>query len=546
MAALTFDDLEYENKSRALNFDDLPSGGEDRGAFTSAVQGFNSTIPFGNRITAGAASLALAPFTEATIGDLYDTARANQMATEQANPKSNLAGNLLGVAATLPIGLSKAVATTPVIGNVANVLSKTASSVGNFVRGSEAAANAGKLARAGNTALRSAKAGAVAAPVGALYNYGASESDLTSPEAMEDAASGARVAGAMGAAVPLAGAAAGATLGAVLPKVSDGLADIAALARKYKIDVSFDQVSNSRALKNVQKITQELPLSGQSAFREKQLIQWQRQLFKTVGVDAAKFNPQTMNMAFKKVGGEFDNLTKGKQFNIGGDFIDNLTSTADDVASTYGNEAASIFQKEALRVIDDFGRADNISGELISRQRARVNRLARNASDPNIKGALLDLENTIVDGITSNDPALQKALSLAKNRYKNLIVLEPIANKAKGGFISPSLLNNRVSQVYKRAHTIGESGDIGNLARIGHELLPELGGSDTTQKMAYIGALTSGAVNPASIPYIATGIGAGRAFQSGINRNQRMMDKAIQKQLRALPPAEAMKLLDKR
>jgi hypothetical protein len=313
----------------------------------------------------------------------------------------------------------------------------------------------------------------------------------------------------------------------LVPNISEGMADIASLAQKYEIPLSLDQVSGSRALKTIQKAGQDLPFSGQQAFREKQLLSLQKQLFKTVGVDADRFNTATMAKAFEKVGGEFDSLTKGKQFNIGGEFINNAAQTAEEVASTYGKDAAEIYGREALKVIDDFGSGDSISGELISRQRARINGLARKASDPNIKGALLDLENNIVDGITSGDPVLQNALSQAKNRYKNLIVLEPIANKAKGGFISPALLNNRVSQVYKRAHTIGQSGEIGDLARIGSELLPELGGSDTAQKLFLMGAsVPTGFIAPTTT---AVTLGANKAFQSGVNRNQALVGKAIEK-----------------
>jgi len=539
-----FDQFDDRGTTNPFDQFDTPSG-QDSGPARAALQGFNSTIPFGNRITAGVGAGLASLSTGENISDLYNMARENQLATSEANPAAELAGSLAGIVPMLPIGLSKSIATTPILGKAANVLSGSASKIGNFVGGGEAAAGAGKLARAGNVALRSAKAGAVAAPVGALYNYGGSPNDLRSPEAMEDAATGARIAGGVAAALPLAGGIAGATLAAAAPKISEWLGDVAKLARQYNIPLSLDQVSNSRALKNIQKVSQELPLSGQSAFRERQMLQLQKELFKTAGVDARLFTPKTMSAAFNKVGGEFDAITKGKSFNIGGNFINDLAETADNVASTYGSNASEIYQKEALRVINDFSSGDNITGELISRQRARINALARNSPDQNIKGALLDLENNIIDAITSGDPALQKALTTAKQRYKNLIVLEPIANKAKGGFISPSLLNSRVSQVYKRAHTIGESGDIGNLARIGHELLPELGGSDTTQKLGTAGAILTGYANPTAIPGMLGAVGANRAFQAGINRNQRVIDRALMKQIRSLPPAEAKKLLEK-
>jgi len=210
--------------------------GNDLGAFASGIQGFNSVVPFGNRIIAGAAALANAPFTDLSISELYDTARANQKATEEASPNANLAGTALGIAATLPIGFSKAAATTPILGNAANVLQKASTATGNFIRGGEVAADAGKLARAASLGLRAAKGGLVAAPVGALYSYGSSQHDLDSPEALQDAATGAGMAGAAGFALPVAGAALGAGINAVRNKstalTSDQIRELA--SESYK------------------------------------------------------------------------------------------------------------------------------------------------------------------------------------------------------------------------------------------------------------------------------------------------------------------------
>lgn len=327
---------------------------------------------------------------------------------------------------------------------------------------------------------------------------------------------------------------------ALTPSVQEGLVDVASSARKFNIPLSLDQVTGSRALKNIQKVSQELPFSGQQGFREAQMRAFNKALFETVGVEADAFTPKNMALAFDKVGGEFDAVTKGKNFGIGGNFIDDLAATADDVRSQYGDEAFNSFQREASKVINDF-QGDSISGELISRQRSRINGLARKAA-PGQKEALLDLENVIIDGITSGDPVVESALSQAKQRYKNLIVLEPIATKAKGGMISPSLLNNRVAQVYKRAHTVGKSGDIGELARVGNELLPELGGSDTTQKLLTAGAAGSILSNPVSIAPLTIGVGGNRAFQSAVNRNQSLVNAAIKKseagQLKRLTKAD--------
>jgi hypothetical protein len=326
--------------------------------------------------------------------------------------------------------------------------------------------------------------------------------------------------------------------GSKIPLQADeGLSDIALAAYKRGIPLSVNQVVDSKPLNAIQKVSQELPFSGYQGFREKQMKEWQKQLFQTVGVDADRFTQKTMNKAFKSVGGEFDSLTKGKEFNIGADFIQRASELKDDISSQLGNEAAEAFEKQVLRVINDFKDGDVITGELLSRQRSRLNSLARGAKAEN-KSALLQLEGLLSDSITSQDPILDAALSQAKKKYKNLIVLEPLANKAKGGFISPTLLDNRVSAVYKRAHTIGESGDIGELAKIGRELLPELGGSDTVSKGLY-----------------ATGLGLGlapvnRPYQALFNQSQKTVGKALGlskqeiKQIMKMKPKDARKLLE--
>lgn len=175
-----------------VDYDPFGLNGSDKGSAVSVAQGFNSAVPFGNRITAGGAALALAPFTEETISELYDTARANQKATEQAHPTANLIGSIGGIVATLPIGLAKSVASTPVLGRSANALSKSAKAAGNFVRGAE---NSSQAARA----LRGA---AVAAPSGAIYGYGAGDEG----KRFQAAALGAGLGAAGAITVPVAGA----------------------------------------------------------------------------------------------------------------------------------------------------------------------------------------------------------------------------------------------------------------------------------------------------------------------------------------------------
>jgi len=202
--------------------------GIDRGAGRAGLQGFNSAVPFGQRITAGLGALGASALTGEPVSDLYNEARQDQAATNQANPDSALAGSLVGIAGTLPLAsarvLSGAASTTGVRGAV-NAIPQALSQVGNFVRGTKAAEGAGTLAKAGNIALRSGRGGLVGIPASTLYAYG----DAPEGERVDAALSGAGLGAIIGSAAP----AAGAVLGKLNTKTIVPAADeIKALASK--------------------------------------------------------------------------------------------------------------------------------------------------------------------------------------------------------------------------------------------------------------------------------------------------------------------------
>jgi hypothetical protein len=334
---------------------------------------------------------------------------------------------------------------------------------------------------------------------------------------------------------------AGDVASALTPQVNEGLRDTAIMARKYNIPLSYDQITDSKAIKNAQKVSQELPLSGQAAFREKQLSAWNRQVLKTVGIDGDKFTKANMDKAFNDVGSEFDSFGKGQTYNLNHGFLEDINKIRSDAASTASKDSIGNFDATVKKVQENADAEGNIPGQKLNALRSQINALARKASNPDTQTLLHDLENSIIDTITTNDPKQAAALSAAKQKYKNLLVIEPLAAKAKAGNISPALLNDRVFRVYGRSHVRGSAGEIGDLAQIGHELLPELGGSDTVQKSIYANAFStltaagSGAgyvaggpagVAAANIP-LATASGVNRALQSGLNRNQGLIDKAL-------------------
>jgi len=477
-----------------------------------------ATLGFGDELTSALAAGVVAPMTGQKFGDVYkqgqELSKSQLAAQQEQNPVTSLAAGLGGGLLT----------------GVAGASTRAGSAVSGGVSSGLLPKAKGLAARAGNLFSKGLIGGGAGATTGAIYGAGTAEEG----KRQEGAKSGAILGGSIGAAIPLATAGGGALVSALAPTVDEGLLEVANIAKKYKIPLSLDEITGSKAMKNIQKVSQELPFSGQNEFRDKQLRSFNRALTNTFGENSERITPELMDRAFGRVGKMFDNLGKGKTFTMESSFKDQIDEVLRDAPSVYNADALNNFDKELAVVAKNVMPDGSISGEKLAFLRSRANQLARKTSNPDTRELMHDLENAIIDVMTAGDDAEKQILSTAKQQYKNLLVIEPLAQKAKAGNISPSLLNNRVGKIYGRQATRGKAGEIGDLARVANELLPELGGSDTVQKAAIFG-LGAGAAGAAPITTAST-LAANRGYQALINRNPRLIEKAIQK-------AEQQKLL---
>lgn len=420
-----------------------------------------------------------------------------------------------------------------------------------------APAAASTLGKAANMASKiGIGAGTGAATTGA-YGFGTGEGGTG--KRLDQAKSSAVLGATVGGGLPLATTGLGAVGLALTPKIDEGFKEVGKLARKYNIPLSLDQLSSSRTLKNVQKVSQDLPFSGQSGFQDLQRTRWQNEVIKTFGEEGERFTPELADKAFARLGAQFDALGKGKTVPVGG-FVNNISKNVIESGKELGAAPQAIegvqsyIQRAVLPAIEN----GKIKGEALNKIRAEVNELGRNT--PNLDSAMLyrDLENEIIDALTEGSGKAAEAFTKTKMQYKNLLAAEPLFTKGQGGIVSPTLLNDRVKKIYGRAYTKGQASELGDLARIGRELLPALGGSDTFAKSAYgLGALTGGgAVAGASgtfLPAAATAgtvLGTNRAFQSFFNRNQKLIDRLLKgdakavKEVTKLKPEEAMMVFE--
>ncbi len=486
-------------------------------ALSQGLQG--ATFGFSDEITDpfGVATMALMKEPKALItGEFTNPALVDQAVTARQQTQQDLRNQM---------------SQRPEVAIPANIAG--ALLTGGAGASTKAGAALGGMLRSGGTGARVVKGAASGAALSGLYGAGASEEG----QRLKGAGQAAILGGVVGGAIP----AVGAVVKGAIPKIDEGLSDVVDIAQKYKIPVSLDQVTGSRALKTFQKTSQDLPFSGQQGFREKQMRAFNEALFNTVGIKADKFTPMNMDRAFFEVGQKFEKLGSGKTFNLNS-MAPAIQEIADE-APMYATQDAIASFKSAVEKLQSNAQNGIISGEKLNTLRSQINKAARKASAMDTKELLRDLENVVVESMSAGD----ETLSVAKQQYKNLLVLEPLAAKQTGGNISPAQLANRVSKIYGRSFVRGQAGEIGDLARVGKELLPELGGSDTTQKMLYAGGALLGLGNTTtSIPF-AAGLAANRATQSLVNRNQslvRALSEAQKKQLLSLPPKEASKVLD--
>lgn len=532
-----------------------PMRGDDQGAVASAVSGFNDMVPFGNRITAGAAALANYPMAkitnpQLTLADLYDTGRANQKATEEAHPTANTVGSVAGLVNSLPLALATGGgSTTPVLGGAANAVSKASAATTNFVRGGNLAADAGLLAKAGNLGLQSVKSAAVAAPLAAFYSYGNSNKEgVFNPERIAEAGQNAELAAGIGAALPVAGAALGTAVNAVVPKVSAAIQPLAKRAQDFGIDLRLDQVAPGRVRNTVQKISQDLPFSGVGGAEDRQIQQWHSALAKTIGQDTNNLGPETINNYLKGANTDFESALANKVIKFGQKDINDIADVAKNATRKVSSDLATVVQNNVndfLANLSPFkvGAVRNVPGERLASFRSQLL-----SELPSIEGgARQQVANIIdkIDGVVDRHltPAEAKTLQTARYQWRNFRTIEPLLEKSTDGTINPTQLLNRVaaSKYIKASRSTVGQDDLVDLARIGKQFMPKLGGSDTATKSAFMhagkiggwsAAGTAGVLDPVTT---AMTLGANRAFQSGINQNPMLVNRAINRAASDLP-----------
>lgn len=504
MAGLKFEDLPDEVTTGAVTFDDLPDEKPrkqlnpadvvvptNKGAGSAFMQGLTGgTIPYGNRITSAIGAGMVAPFVDETYGQLYSQAMADTRATEEANPGATLAGNVAGIAATLPAAFSKAPQVTGALSGLGRGVKYATDTAGKLATLSPFKGS-GIAAGAGNLAAKMAGGASVAAPTFGLYSAGNAEPG----QQMEAFKSGAGVGAAVGAALPVAGVALGAAAGGA-KNVYKGITARGEEALGEALDVIKQ---GSRSLYS--QADQAGVLARPEAAQE--LAQNLSGVIKAKDIASQKLYSGTLG-AIKDL---TDDITAG---NTGLMTLDRhrqiLGNISKDITNPNKAQEAEAAGR-AIGVIDDF--IDNLSPEKLAAGTPEAIDALKMARSEWAKSKRFEKVSDIIINSKGDANKLKRDLNSFRAKPKNTLGWSKAERDALDFAADQTTGEGLIKMVGKFGFDLGSGLSMGNTA------LPALGSLGA-------GLATAGASTGAILP--ATGIAAvgttARALQKGLARGK--------------------------
>jgi hypothetical protein len=373
----------------------------------------------------------------------------------------------------------------------------------------------------------------------ALGGLGALALSAPSVAPMAGAAMGAGVAGTKAVAkagVKAADAVAAPIARAVVPTVSEDIGEIAQRARELNVPLSLDQIAPTRVRNTVQKVSQEMPLSGVDDFQKTQQAAFNKALANSIGQQSDTLGPRTIKTFLQDSNNKFSSAIGTGNFSVDPADLQTLSTLENGLSGKVTAPIGDIVKTNIKQFRDDLAQAH--TGSVIPAQK-----LASLRSDLVQKLPSIDSQARphvaelvdIIDDIAARNapPGAVATLKQARREWRNFKTLEPLLEKSTTGSINPPDLMNRVaaSPYIKASRSATGDDDLVDLARIG-KLMAKKGGSDTAQKAAFMGtgaAVTAAALNPLLAVKMGAGLAGNRALQSFYNQSPRMLKAAVKK-----------------
>ena len=233
--------------------------------------------------------------------------------------------------------------------------------------------------------------------------------------------------------------------------------------------------------------------------------QFTRAALSRAGIAADRATPEVMREGLRNLGDRFDDLATRTTVQFDNTLQNDLLA---DVVSYQQNATAvaPIVENTANRIAEIAAQNGGvIPGRNYQTLRSDIGRASARASDPSVKFALRDLQESLDDAVSRAMPSdILPAWQEVRNQYRNFLTLERAATGAGEdaalGIISPARLRNATVVTQGRRNYVTGQGDFDELARSGQALLTPLPQSGTAPRLD---ARTLGGLGG------ATGAGAG-------------------------------------
>lgn len=285
-------------------------------------------------------------------------------------------------------------------------------------------------------------------------------------------------------------------------------------ARKFGIELTPAQLTNSEFLKRAQGMMKMMPLSGATRGWERQVEQFNRALSKTFGEDAPRITTEVFSAAKSRIGRQFDELAERSTLQVSDGLMERLGALQQEVRAVGDDGSIRAVESMIDRLMAQ-AKDGQLPGAAYKSLDSQVGKIMANGGEKSF--FLGQFRDAVREAMDESIPAeLKRAWQQARGQYRALKTVEPLVAKSADGAIQPAQLMGRVTanRAGKASMAAGGGGDLGELARVGQAM--KAPASSGTAENIRAGNL----FNPIAWPFLAagaaTGATAGRALNSGL------------------------------
>ncbi len=244
-----------------------------------------------------------------------------------------------------------------------------------------------------------------------------------------------------------------------------------------------------------------------------QRVGFNRAVAKTFGEDAERITPDVMAGAKKRIGSEFDTIEKNTTVKFDHTLGTKLGTVLRDATSVLEPDQIAPIAKRVTE-ISNLAKAGEFDGKTFNnmlKKDAPLSRLQK-STDPNVQYYAGQIRTALQDALErSATPEMAQRYNLARYQYRNMKTIQPLAEKAATGDVSPLLLLNEVRKANPN-FAYGSGGDLADIARIGQRFMRQPPDSGTPLGTKVLNLFTHTA------PALAgAALGGGAAYNGGFD-----------------------------